>query len=371
MEINRLMLPKGQRMLIRYNEMSKILTFWKSTNECFFLFEAPCQTLQQTLIQLDRALMKAFDRKLSLMHFPHFKKKGSRDSFRITHRFKIKDNCIRLPKIGWIRFFKSQDIIGKQKNINISKKGDHWFFSVQVEQDIDVKPHISNSMVGIDLGVATLATLSNGEKFASIKAFRKSQKMLARLERRLSKKILKSNNWIKHRHKINRLYIKIANIRRDLLHKATHEITQNHGLIVMEDLKTSNMSSSAKGTVEKPGKNIRVKSGLNKAILDQGWYEFRRQLEYKMLWNGGKFTLVSPEYTSQECSKCGYVSSENRTSQEVFHCKACMHNENADVNAAKNILRRGIGVDACGGLNVSFPMKQEPAGNRKKLRPAA
>ena len=118
----------------------------------------------------------------------------------------------------------------------------------------------------------------------------------------------------------------------------------------MENLKVSNMSASAKGTVGDPGKNIKAKSGLNKSILDQGWFEFRRQIEYKLNWRGGKLILVPPQYTSQSCSSCGYVSKDNRTSQSRFVCVACSHAQNADLNAALNILAAGHAVLACGDI---------------------
>ena len=114
-------------------------------------------------------------------------------------------------------------------------------------------------------------------------------------------------------------------------------------------------------------KNVKAKSGLNKSILDQGWYEFRRQLEYKLKWRGGHLALVSPKYTSQKCSECGHTESENRTSQAKFECKNCGHSENADVNASKNILAAGLAVFACGGYDISQPLKQEPTVSRVQI----
>jgi putative transposase len=116
----------------------------------------------------------------------------------------------------------------------------------------------------------------------------------------------------------------------------------------MEELKVKNMSKSASGTVENPGKNIKVKSGLNKSILDQGWFEFRRQLEYKSVCKGGKLLLIPPQYTSLKCSDCGYVAKENRKNQANFKCCNCGFEINADHNAAINILAAGHAVRACG-----------------------
>jgi len=119
-------------------------------------------------------------------------------------------------------------------------------------------------------------------------------------------------------------------------------------MIVVEDLKIANMSRSARGTIENPGKQVKAKSGLNKSILDQGWGEFKRQLNYKLEWQGGTFVKVNPRYTSQRCSDCGFVSKDNRLSQSVFRCINCSHAEHADTNAAKNILAAGHAVIACG-----------------------
>jgi len=130
------------------------------------------------------------------------------------------------------------------------------------------------------------------------------------------------------------------------------------------------MSASARGTVEEPGRNIKAKSGLNKSILDQGWHEFRRQLDYKLYWRGGTLVEVNPRHTSQQCSSCGYTSKENRVTQEVFRCQACGHEENADINAAKNILTVGQTGMACEANRISG-RQQEPAGIREEVLPKA
>ncbi len=157
------------------------------------------------------------------------------------------------------------------------------------------------------------------------------------------------------------LHSRIANIRRDYLHKVTTTISKNHAMIVIEDLKVSNMSKSTAGTVSQPGRNVRAKSGLNRSILDQGWYEMRRQLEYKQLWRGGQVLAVPPAYTSQRCACCGHTAKENRLTQSKFVCRACGYTANADVNGARNILAAGHAVLACGGtVQSGRPLKQEP-----------
>ncbi|HEJ9401396.1 TPA: transposase, partial [Proteus mirabilis] len=185
---------------------------------------------------------------------------------------------------------------------------------------------------------------------------------LARLQRKLSRKIKFSANWQKQKRKIQRLHSHIANIRKDSLHKVTSEISKNHAMIVIEDLKVSNMSKSAKGTTERHGRNVKAKSGLNRSILEQGWYEMRRQLEYKQLWRGGQVLAIPPAYTSQKCACCGHTAKENRQSQSQFECLECGYTANADINAARNILAAGHAVLACGGrVQSDRPSKQEPA----------
>jgi putative transposase len=134
------------------------------------------------------------------------------------------------------------------------------------------------------------------------------------------------------------------------LHKSTSLISQNHAIIILEDLRVKNMSVSAKGTIREPGKNVKAKSGLNRAILDQGWYEFRRQREYKQQWKGGRVVAVKPAYTSIECSECHHREKESRRTQSEFRCVNCAHEEHADLNAAKNILAAGRAVNACGDI---------------------
>ncbi|MCC6978436.1 MAG: transposase, partial [Candidatus Melainabacteria bacterium] len=145
-------------------------------------------------------------------------------------------------------------------------------------------------------------------------------------------------------------HAKIANKRNDYLHKLSTNISKSHVVICLEDLKVQKMTRSAKGTREKPGKNVGAKSGLNRSILDQGWYEFKRQLMYKQAWRGGYVVLVNPKYSSQQCSNCGFTSAENRRTQANFNCIGCNYVFNADWNAAKNILAAGRAAIACGDI---------------------
>ena len=179
-----------------------------------------------------------------------------------------------------------------------------------------------------------------------------------------------SGNWKKQRKKISRLHHTIRNVRKDFLHKLSTEVSENQARVYIEELQIRNMSASARGTIEDPGRNIRAKAGLNKSILDQGWFEFRNQLRYKLCWEGGKLVEVDSRYTSQRCSSCGHTEKENRRSQAVFKCQACGHEENADVNAAKNILTVGRTGLAC-SANRTSGRQQEPAGTCEGVLPVA
>jgi putative transposase len=134
----------------------------------------------------------------------------------------------------------------------------------------------------------------------------------------------------------------IADVRRDFLHKVTTTISQNHAMVCIEDLQVRNMSKSAAGSSDTPRVHVKAKSGLNKSILDQGWFEFRRQLEYKLGWHGGEVIAVPPRNTSRTCPCCGHVSAENRRTQAQFVCVACGYENNADLVGAISILSRGM-----------------------------
>jgi putative transposase len=330
-------------------DMINLLPGWK--DEFTFLKEAPSQALQQRLMDLNQALREAFDKK-NPKRFPKFKKKyRSNTSFQYPQGFEIEGNRIFLPKIGWLRFFKSREIEGKPKNVTVSYKAGSWFISIQTEMDVPTPIHPSGTAVGGDFGVKRLLTLSNGKHFYPVDAFRTAQKKLAKAQRKLSRMVKGSHNCAKQHLRMQKIHVRIANIRLDCLHKLTCDVSKNHALVVLEDLDIANMSASAKGTVENPGRNVKQKSGLNKAILDQGWGELKRQIQYKQLWRGGQVIFVPPAYSSQECSQCGHTSAENRPSQELFYCTKCGHTANADENAAKVVLSR---AGHCpGGLVVS------------------
>ncbi|EOZ1116163.1 RNA-guided endonuclease InsQ/TnpB family protein, partial [Escherichia coli] len=299
-------------------ELNRMITVWKKMPEYIFLQDAYTDNLQQKLKDLHTAWKRCFDKKLAAKAPAWKRKNEGTDSIRFVNFEKyccLENRRVKLPSgLGWVKFRQSQRVNGKIKNATISQLAGQWYIAFQVEIETAEPNHTSTTIVGLDAGVAKLATLSDGTVFEPVNSFQKNQKKLARLQRQLSRKVKFSNNWQKQKRKIQRLHSRIANIRRDYLHKVTTTVSKNHAMIVIEDLKVSNMSKSAAGTVSQPGRNVRAKSGLNRSILDQGWYEMRRQLEYKQLWRGGQVLAVPPAYTSQRCACCGHTAKENRLS---------------------------------------------------------
>ncbi len=342
-----------------YAGLCTLLTEWKTQAEMLWLSETPSQALQQALKNLERAYKNFFEKRAD---FPRFKKKGQSDSFRFPQGIKLDQGNSRvfLPKLGWIRYRNSRDVLGEVRSATVSQSGGKWFVSILTERTVE-KPIPQGGAVGIDVGIARFATLSDGSFVEPLNSFRKHEARLRRYQRAMSRKTKFSSNWKKAKAKVQKIHTRIANVRKDFLHKASATISKNHALVVVEDLKVSNMSRSAKGTVDAPGRNVRAKSGLNKSILDQGWGEFRRQLEYKMAWKGGYLVAVPPQYTSQTCPCCGHVSKDNRQTQAKFECVDCGFEENADKVGAINVLARGHRVIACGEpVQSGRSMKQEP-----------
>ncbi|MFU2137018.1 RNA-guided endonuclease InsQ/TnpB family protein [Gallibacterium anatis] len=323
-----------------YTKIANLLPQWKK--ELVWLKECHSQVLQQSLKDLESAFKNFFQQRSD---FPKFKKKGVKESFRFPQGCKLEQNNNRiwLPKIGWVRYRNSREVIGEIKNVTVSQKCGRFFVSIQTEFEYQIPIH-NGGEIGIDMGVARFATLSNGEFFEPLNAFKTYKGKLAKLQRQLKNKVKFSQNWQKLKAKIAKLHHKIANCRKDFLHQTSSKISKNHAMIYIEDLQVSNMSKSAKGTAETPGKNVAAKSGLNQAILDQSWFEFRRQLDYKTQWQGGFLVAVPAQNTSRTCPCCGYVAKENRQTQANFECVECGYTENADVVGALNVLTRGRAI---------------------------
>ena len=353
---------------IGYMAMTNLLPVWKL--EHLWLKESPSQALQQALKDLERAYKNFFAKRAD---YPCFKRKGSGESFRYpdAKQFEIDqgNSRIKFPKLGQIRYRNSRDVLGTARNITVSQTGGKWYASIQTKREVEQPVPDATSAIGIDMGIARFASLSDGSFVAPINSFKKHEQRLRKYQRRMSRKVKFSKNWQKIRKRVQKVHTCIANARKDFLHKTTTTISKNHALVCIEDLQVSSMSKSSKGTTDAPGKKVAQKSGLNKAILDQGWGEFRRQLAYKMAWNGGILLAVPAHYTSQTCPCCGHTAKENRLKQAEFLCVDCGYAENADVVGAINVLERGQRLLACGedgsgrGRKTTtkpYSVKQEP-----------
>ncbi|MCO5120337.1 MAG: transposase [Burkholderiaceae bacterium] len=358
---------QGEKKL-GYAGLCKLLTEWRNGPETPWLADAPTHPLQQTLKDLERAYTNFFARRAD---FPRFKKKGHGDSFRYPDPKQIKldqtNGRIFLPKLGWLRYRDSRDALGEVKQVTVSGSSGKWFVSLQTEREVE-QPIPNGGAVGIDMGIARFATLSDGTFYAPLNSFKRHETALRKAQQAMSRKVKFSGNWKKAKARIQRIHARIGNARRDYLHKATTTISQNHAMVCIEDLQVRNMSRSAAGSAEKPGKNVRAKSGLNKSILDQGWFEFRRQLDYKLAWNGGWLVAVPPQNTSRTCPCCGHVSAGNRQTQARFECVGCSFEESADLVGAINVLRAGHARCAC---EVSGEVMPPAAGTHRSGSGAA
>ncbi|MFB2919900.1 MULTISPECIES: RNA-guided endonuclease InsQ/TnpB family protein, partial [Aerosakkonema] len=262
---------------------------------------APQYALRQLSVAWDRCRKK-------VSGVPRFKKKGRKDSFTLDGSIKIEHFKVKLPVIGWLKTYERLPQGVMPKSVTISRHAERWFISflMEVEPTITTK---SVDCVGVDLGINSLATLSTGKKFKGAKSYKKYEKKLVRLQYLLRHKVVGSSNYKKAQLKIARLHRKVANIRKDTLHKLTTYISKNHAVIGLEDLNVSGMMANRK---------------LAKAIGDMGFYEFRRQLEYKCQLYGSRLVFVDRFYpSSKTCSNCGQVKNSLSLKERIFRCPEC------------------------------------------------
>jgi putative transposase len=267
--------------------------------------------------------------------FPNFKKKGRNDSFTLDGAIHIDHKKVRVPVIGWLKTYEILPFGYKPKSVTISKQANKWFISWKIELETSKTPK-KEEFVGVDLGINHLAILSTTEVFDGAKSYKKSEQKLAKMQHLNRHKQVGSSNYRKTQIKIARLHQKIANIRKDTLHKITTYISKNHAVIGIEDLNVSGMLANGK---------------LSKAIADMGFYEFRRQLEYKTQLYGSKLVIVDRFYpSSKTCSNCGEKKSSLSLSQRVFQCDNCGFECNRDLNAAINLRKEAVRLTvlACG-----------------------
>lgn len=341
---------------VNYVGMAKWLTEWRQGADLPWLKETPVHAQQQTLKALELAYKSFFDGR---MDAPRFKAHHAPKSFRYPDpkQFTVDsaNGRVKLPKLGWVQYRKSRDVLGTPKNITVSETAGRWFVSIQTEREVPEPSHPSTSSIGVDVGIARFAALSDGAVIDGPKALARHARRMARLQRNVARKVEaakkvpkpeggrrpQSKRLQRERAKVARLHAKIANTRKDAAHKASTTLADAHRLIVVEALNLRAMTRSAAGTADAPGTNVAAKSGLNRAMLDQGFGQFRTMLAWKLQRRGGELLAVDPRYTSQTCPECGCVSAENRRTQALFRCVDCGHEANADTNAARNILARG------------------------------
>jgi len=289
---------------------------------------------QEALRNLDKAYKRFFKK---LGGLPKRKKKGRHDSFYLENvnpgGIQVKGKKIKLPVLGWVRTFEKLPV-ACPKNCVVSKRSGKWFVSFRLDSKPEPMPKVTD-VVGVDLGVAALATLSTGKEFANPKAFRRNQNKLKHLQRKLARQKKGSKNRAKTKEKISLLHYRIACIRVDHLHKLTTHLAKNHGKIVIEDLNVSGMLKNTK---------------LAKAIADVGFYEFRRQLTYKCEWYGSELVIVDRFFPSSKlCSNCGSKKDKLELSERTYQCGSCGVSLSRDFNAALNLRNAGsLSVYACG-----------------------
>jgi putative transposase len=312
-----------------------------------WMLEVTKNAPQMAIIQLGHAFENFFN---GAARYPKFRRKGHDDRFTITNdQFKIEDKRIRIPKLGWVRMREYLRYAGHIVSATIARHAGRWYASITVDTPDDPQlPQAENQgVVGVDLGITALATLSNGEKVAGPKALKTLLNKMRQLGRSLAKKVKGSHNRAKAKMKLAKLHAKIADMRRDCLHKLTTDLTRRFHTIVIEDLNVKGMLKN---------------HCLARAIADMGFHEFRRQLTYKTARRGGTLIVADRWYASSKlCSNCGYKLASLDLGTRQWACPACQLIHDRDVNAAINL--RGLAVSstviACGGAGSDVACKRE------------
>ncbi len=298
---------------------------------------------------------------------PKWRKAGRDEGFRIVgvrgrawdvRRVSRNVGEVRVPKVGWVRFRWSRNVPEDVKSYRVTRDtSGRWHVAFAAIPEPIPAPG-TGEVVGVDRGVTVSAALSTCELLHLTGLSATEAKRLLRLQRALARARRGSNRRGRIKAAIARLKAREKDRRKDWVEKTSTMLARRFDVIAVEDLKISNMTRSAKGTVEAPGKNVRQKAGLNRGILANGWGQLVTRLEQKA---PGRVVKINPRYTSQRCSACGIVDREARESQASFRCRSCAFACNADVNAALNIRHAaGLVVSARGGLPLGRPANREP-----------
>ena len=312
---------------------------------------------QMAIIQLGAAFKNFFAGRAK---FPKFRKKGLHDRFSLTNdQFSIDGSRIRIPNLGWVRMQETLRFTGKIMSATVSRVADKWFVSIAVDtQDDSHLPKAENQgAVGVDLGVKALATFSTGETIPGPKAHKALLGRLQRLSRSLSRKAKGSSNRRKAKAKLARLHARIAAIRSDALHKLTTDLTSRFHTIGIEDLNVRGMVKNRH---------------LARSVADMGFFEFRRQVEYKAAMRGGIVAVADRWFaSSKKCSCCGHKLDDLPLSVREWTCSACGAVHDRDVNAAMNLKNMAVSstVAACGeeGSGLRRKTKTKPASMKQEV----
>jgi transposase len=294
---------------------------------------------------------------------PSWRKADRDEGFRIVHlkphdvrRLNRNTGEVRIPKAGWVRFRWSRQVPQDARSLRVTyDRAGRWHVAFAVVPEPLPTPG-NGQAVGIDRGVAVSAALSTGELLHAPALPVREQKRVRRLERKLARARRGSNRRGRVRVAIARLKARQSDRRKDWAEKTSTDIAARFDVIRVEDLRITNMTRTARGTPEEPGRNVRAKAGLNRGILGSGWGLLVRRLQDKA---PGRVEKIHPAYTSQRCSACGHIAAGSRESQALFRCVACGYADNADVNAARNIAA-GHAVTARGGFRAAGPANREP-----------
>ena len=318
---------------IGYHETSAALTQLKKGPEFAWLNEVSSVPVQQALRHLQTAFANFFAKRAG---YPTFKRKdGPQSAEYTTSAFKWGGGSLKLAKMSEplaIRWSRQIPKAAKVTTVTVSKDAAGRYFVSLLCDDVVAKKPASNGKVGVDLGLTHFAILSTGEKVAAPNTFRRYEKKLAKLQRRLTKKTKGSNRREKAKLKVARLHAKIADARRDFLHKLSTRLINENQVIAIESLSVSNMQKNR---------------CLSKSISDAGWAEFVRQLEYKAHWYGRTLVGIDRWYpSSKRCSDCGHTVSKLPLSVREWVCPECGTLHDRDINAARNVLAAGLAVSA-------------------------
>jgi putative transposase len=322
-------------------------------DEYIWLKEVDSTSLQQSRVDLETAFKNYHKYGKGK---PKFHKKGRKDSFRVIQmnngtNIRIEDNKIKIGKLGFTKFKSGELQEGKIKNITVSYEANSWYASIlyEIPSEIYYKPkNFKYKAIGIDLGVTKPLTIVTANDKYGVMGKEVSQKLKQkeirrkRYQRSLARKVKGSNNFKKAKIKVQKAFQKEKNIRKEFVETTSYKLASNSELIIFEDLKIRNMTKSAKGTLEEPGTNVKAKSGLNREMLRLGLGNLIQRTQDKSFRFGSQVRFVNPRYTSQTCSDCGAINKESRKSQSRFECIDCGFLANADKNAAKNILVKGL-----------------------------